>query len=60
MPIANLVSIAIGAGNVFFIQGYQMKKLYEVDVFEEEAIRQHIKTMIEIFLNGILIEKNRV
>lgn len=60
MPIANFVSIAIGAANMFFIQGYQMKKLYGVDVFAEAAINQHIETVIELFLNGILIEKNRV
>ena len=60
IPIANFVSIVIGAANVFFIQGYQMKKLYEVDVFKEEAITQHIDTVIDLFLNGILIEKNRV
>ncbi len=58
MPIANLVSIVIGAANVFFNQGYQMKKLYEVDVFEEVAITQHIDTVIDLFLNGILIGKN--
>ena len=58
VPIANFVSIAIGAANVFFIQGYQMKKLYGVDVFEEAAISQHIETVIELFLRGILIEKN--
>lgn len=58
IPIANFVSIAIGAANVFFIQGYQMKKLYAVDVFEESAISQHIETVIELFLKGILIEKN--
>lgn len=58
MPVANFVSIAIGAANVFFIQGYQMKKLYAVDVFEESAINQHIETVIELFLKGILIEKN--
>ena len=55
MPLANFVSIAIGAANIFFIQGYQMKKLYGVDVFEEVAINQHIETVIELFLNGILI-----
>ena len=60
MPIANFVSIVIGAANIFFIQGYQMKKLYGVDVFEEAAISEHIETVIELFLNGILIEKNRV
>ena len=60
MPLANFVSIAIGAANIFFIQGYQMKKLYGVDVFEEVAINQHIETVIELFLNGILIEKNQV
>jgi len=59
MPIANFVSIAIGAANIFFIQGYQMKKLYGVDVFEEVAINHHIETVIELFLNGILTEKNR-
>ena len=58
--IANFVSIAIGAANVFFIQGYQMKKLYGVDVFEEAAISEHIETVIEVILNGILKEKNRV
>lgn len=55
MPIANFVSIAIGAANVFFIQGYQMKKLYGINVFEESAINQHIETVIELFLNGVLI-----
>lgn len=59
MPIANFVSIAIGAANVFFIQAYQMKKLYDVDVFEEAAITKHIETVMELFLNGILIETNR-
>jgi AcrR family transcriptional regulator len=60
IPIANFVSIVIGAANVFFVQGYQMKKLYGVNVFEEKAISEHIETVIEVFLNGILIEKNRV
>lgn len=60
MPIANFVSIVIGAANVFFTQGYQMKKLYGVDVFEDGAIKQHIETVIALFLNGILIEKNQL
>ena len=57
MPVASFVSIAIGAANIFFIQGYQMKKLYGVDVFEESAINQHVETVIELFLKGILLEK---
>jgi len=60
IPIANFVSIVIGAANVFFIQGYQMEKLYEVDVFAESAINQHIDTVIELFLFGIFKEKNQV
>lgn len=56
MPIANFVSIVIGAANVFFNQAYQMKKLYDVDVFEEAAINQHIETVIAIFFNGLLVE----
>ena len=57
MPIANFVSIVIGAANIFFNQAYQMKKLYGVDVFEDAAIIQHIETVTTLFLNGILIEK---
>lgn len=57
IPIANFVSIVIGAANVFFIQGYQMKKLYEVDVFKDTEVMQHAETVIEIFLNGVLVKK---
>ena len=55
-PIANFVSIVIGAANVFFIQGYQMKKLYDADVFDESAINLHIETVIDLLSNGILIK----
>ncbi len=58
MPMANFVSIAIGAANVFFNQGYQMKKLYDVDVFEESEINGHIETVLELFFHGILTENN--
>lgn len=57
VPIANFVSIVIGAANVFFSQGYQMKKLYEVNVFTETAITQHVETVIALFFNGVLVEK---
>lgn len=54
IPLASFVSILIGSANVFFIQGYQMKKLYGVDVFEEKIIQQHTETVISILFDGIL------
>ena len=55
LPFANFISIAIGAANVYFAQGYQMKKLYDIDVFEEEAIEEHADVVIELFFKGLLI-----
>ena len=54
IPLASFVSILIGSANVFFIQGYQTKKLYGVDVFEEKIIQQHTETVISILFDGIL------
>ena len=55
IPIANFISIAIGAANIFFIQAYQMKKLYDVDVFDEAEIARHADVVNELFFKGILV-----
>jgi AcrR family transcriptional regulator len=58
IPMANFTSITVGAANVFFTQGYQMQKLYGVDVFEEEEVNRHAEAVIELFLNGILVKNH--
>jgi TetR/AcrR family transcriptional regulator len=58
LPLANLNSIVIGAANIYFTQAYQMLKLYGVDVFKEEEMAIHADTVIDIFFNGILIDKS--
>ena len=54
MSLASFVSIMIGSANIFFTQAYQMKKLYQLDVFEEKNIKQHTETIFSILFDGIL------
>ena len=54
MSLASFVSIMIGSANIFFTQAYQMKKLYQLDVFEEKNIQQHTETIFSILFDGIL------
>ncbi len=54
LPLANFFSIAIGATNVFFIQSYQMKKLFNTEVFDNSEIEKHADVVNEIIFNGLL------
>jgi len=54
LPLANFFSIAIGAANVFFIQSYQMKKLFNTEVFDNSEIEKHADVVNEIIFNGLL------
>jgi len=47
-PVANLSSIIIGAANAFFLNAFQMKKMYNTNPFEKEEIEKHADIVIEI------------
>ncbi|MEE9374004.1 MAG: TetR/AcrR family transcriptional regulator [Saprospiraceae bacterium] len=60
IPPANLFSFIIGAIITFFARSYQMKKLYDVDCFEEEQVQNQAKIVTDLILNGLITEEKKM
>lgn len=56
MSVANIMSISIGAANIFFTQAYQMQNIYGVDVSDPLVIEHHADIVNEIIFNGISLK----
>ena len=54
LPLANLVSVYIGACNSFFILHHQMKQQFNISAFDEEEIDRHADVVVEILFSSIL------
>ena len=52
-PIANMLSITVGAANVFFIHNYHLEKMYGVNPFDKEEIVKHADIVIEMLFQNI-------
>lgn len=49
IPIANLMTITMGAANMFFIHAFQMKEQYGIDPFAKKEIEKHADVVNEVF-----------
>jgi len=52
-PIANMLSITVGAANVFFIHNYHLEKMYGVNPFDKEEIVKHADIVIELLFKNL-------
>jgi hypothetical protein len=56
IPPANLFSFIIGSITTFFARSYQMQKLYGVNSFDQDQIKQHIQLISDLILGGLLTD----
>lgn len=54
IPDANLMSFIIGSITTLFSRSFQMKKLYNVDSFEEKEVEQHAVFITDLLFGGLL------
>lgn len=54
IPPANWISIILGACTNFFMMKDQMKKQFDIDVFDKQQVEQHADLVIDILYSGII------
>jgi len=54
IPIANWISIILGACNTFFMMKHQIRHQYDKDVFDQKEIEQHADVVIDVLYSGIV------
>lgn len=59
IPVANWLSIILGACNNFFMMKHQIRHQYDIDVFDPKEIEQHADVVIDILYNGIVLPENQ-
>ena len=57
IPIANWISIILGACNTFFMMKHQIRHQYDIDVFDEKEIEQHADVVVDILYSGVVNAK---
>jgi len=57
IPPANLFSFIIGSIVTLFSRSYQMKRLYDIDTFDQDQIDQHTTLITDLIFDGLLISK---
>ena len=53
IPVANISTIIMGAANVFFIQSYQVEKMYGINPFEPKEIEKHADIVVDLIFNSL-------
>jgi len=56
IPAAHLSSFIIGSIITFFARSHQMKKLYNVDSFDQQEVDNHVTYITELILNGLVVK----
>ena len=54
IPIANWLSIILGACTTFFMMKHQLRHQFDVDVYDEKEIEQHADVVIDVLYSGIM------
>ncbi len=57
IPPANLFSFIIGSIITFFARSYQMKKLYDVDCFDDEQVQNQVTIITDLIMDGLQTTK---
>lgn len=54
IPIANWISIILGACNTFFMMKHQIRHQYDIDVFDDQQVEQHADVVVDVLFSGAL------
>lgn len=54
IPIANWISIILGACNTFFMMKHQIRHQYDIDVYDEDEIAQHADVVVDVLYSGVV------
>ncbi|NND33745.1 MAG: helix-turn-helix transcriptional regulator [Saprospiraceae bacterium] len=54
IPVANWLSIILGACNTFFMMKHQIRHQYNIDVFDPDEIERHADVVVDILYRGIV------
>jgi len=54
IPIANWLSIILGACTSFFMMKHQLRHQFDVDVYDDKEIEQHADVVIDVLYSGIM------
>ncbi|MDG2449538.1 MAG: TetR/AcrR family transcriptional regulator [Saprospiraceae bacterium] len=57
IPPANLFSFIIGSIITFFARSYQMKKLYDVDCFDDDQVQNQVTIITDLIMDGLQTKK---